>query len=219
MRNAAHGIGMRSRRARLTALASFALALSLGMATPATAAQATADRATVSSSPDPGTEGCGKDPKRGCKQQVDVGASVFRGQAPQAVPSSTLTRVLFDQALYDTDAMFDPADSTLVVNTPGRYLLNANVSWGNLTVDGNRAHDVFLAVNGGNVAFNEQRAVSSSATQAVTTVIELDEGDVISVELFQNTGNDAISQRVVGNNSDPLAPVLQAELLEPGDPA
>ncbi|GFH35757.1 hypothetical protein [Streptomyces pacificus] len=219
MKNAAHGIGMRSRRARLTALASFTLALSLGMATPATATQATTERATVSSSPDPGSEDCGKDPKRGCKQQVDVGASVFRNAQAQLIPSGTPTQILFDQALYDTDAMFDPVNSTLVVNTPGRYLLNANISWGKLVPGVNDFYSIFLQVNGSNIAFNEQVATAAFATQAVTTVLELEEGDVISLMALQNTDNDAVSGTVFGNNFDPLAPVLQAELLEPGDPA
>ncbi|MFY1676719.1 MULTISPECIES: C1q-like domain-containing protein [unclassified Streptomyces] len=212
MKNAVRAGGVWSRRAGLTALTSIAAALSLAFATPAAVGVTNPHVAVADSA---GTVGdCVKGSKRGCR--LDVGASVYRMSGPQTIPSGVTTQVLFDTALYDTDAMFDAADSTLVVNTPGRYLLNANVFWAGLTPLESAIHDVVILVNGGAVAFNSQIVDVTQATQAVSVVLDLEEGDEIALTMFQNTGNDASSVALTGIER-PVSPVLQAELLSAAD--
>ncbi|MEN3583032.1 hypothetical protein AAH978_02570 [Streptomyces sp. ZYX-F-203] len=216
MKHAVRAGGRWSRGAGLTTLASLAAVLSLGLAPSAVAVETTGHRVAASDTTGAGGTDCPLGSSRRCESRYDVGASVYLDSGNQTIPTSTVTRVLFDTALYDTDSMFDAADSSLVVNTPGRYLVNANVFWTNLTPATSRIYETFLLINGDSVAFNDQEALPTFATQGVTAVLDLEEGDRITLAVFQNTGSDAVV-RIVTGNSDPVAPVLQAELLTPAE--
>ncbi|MFE3496344.1 hypothetical protein ACFXOM_06485 [Streptomyces sp. NPDC059169] len=76
---------------------------------------------------------------------------------------------------------------------------------------------MYIFVNGAAVAANTKAALAAFGTQAVTTVVNLNEGDVISLAVFQDTGNEALTQAATASNGQPLNPVLQAELLAPAD--
>ncbi|MFF3453875.1 hypothetical protein ACFYXH_05990 [Streptomyces sp. NPDC002730] len=149
---------------------------------------------------------------------VDVGASVF-ASSNQDIPTNTITKINFDGAAYDTDAMFDDASDSLVVNTPGRYLLKARLAWIYTATPGG-TRNLRIRVNGVLVAFDGQdTTVNSGAdavSQEVSTIVELNTNDVIDLAAAQNTGSNAVSvPQSQGGDSPIVAPQLQAELEEP----
>ncbi|MER7000699.1 hypothetical protein [Streptomyces sp. NPDC000410] len=198
------------------------LALVLAASPAAVAAQGVGAHMSILNPAGSGTDGCKGHPRhdKDCKpagQTVDVGASVF-STVNQTIPSGMLTQITFNGAAHDTDAMFDPATSSLVVNTPGRYLLKARLLWSfTPTPAGERA--LYIFVNGTIAALDLQDTVNIGASgfisQEVSTIIELNAGDVIRVVASQATGNNATSQSLGLIGPTLLAPQLQAELLEP----
>ncbi|MFB6510427.1 hypothetical protein ACFCW4_20875 [Streptomyces virginiae] len=157
-----------------------------------------------------------KDGKTPAAPTVNVGASLF-ASANQVIPNQTETRILFTGAVYDTDAMFDATSSTLVVNTPGRYLLKGRLLWSYIASE--TAHRrLIIEVNGLDTAFDSQpaedRATGFGVSQDVSTIVRLNEGDVIELNAYQNTGADATSVTLSGGQAV-LAPQLQAEWLAP----
>lgn len=144
---------------------------------------------------------------------VDVGASIYSTD-DQPVPDSVQTQVHFNGAVYDTDTMFDSPSSTLVVRTAGRYLLKGRIIWRFTPAEfGHRR--LFIEVGTSVVAYDvKDTANSASSSQEVSTIVQLKVGDVISLQAFQDTGSEAVSESV-SLGGGVLAPQLQAELLEP----
>ncbi|MFF3675817.1 hypothetical protein ACFYYS_17765 [Streptomyces sp. NPDC002120] len=156
-----------------------------------------------------------KDGKTPAAPTVNVGASLF-ANADQVIPNQTKTRILFTGAVYDTDAMFDATSSTLVVNTPGRYLLKGRLLWDYIASEA--AHRrLTIEVNGLDTAFDSQlakdRVTGFGISQDVSTIVRLNEGDMIELNAYQTTGADARSVTLSGGAV--LAPQLQAEWLAP----
>ncbi|MFD9218629.1 hypothetical protein ACFWDI_01020 [Streptomyces sp. NPDC060064] len=142
---------------------------------------------------------------------VGVGVTSTTGQT---IASGVVTQIAFDAAIYDTNAMFDNPSDTLVVNTPGRYLLKSRLEWNIFVPIPNQNRQLRIRVNGNNVALDLQDTLITSQfgliSQEASVIVPLNVGDRISLAVFQNTGNNALS---VG--APPLAPQLQAEWLAP----
>ncbi|MEU6089276.1 hypothetical protein ABZ865_21155 [Streptomyces sp. NPDC047085] len=113
--------------------------------------------------------------------------------------------------------MFDPSDSSLVVSTPGRYLLKSRLLWQfTPNVEGER--ELAIEVNGGPVADDVQdtngvSGFAGAVSQEVSTILPLKAGDRITLHAFQTTGLNASSLQF--NGAQRLAPQLQAEWQAP----
>lgn len=147
---------------------------------------------------------------------VNVGASIFASES-QTIPTNAETRITFSGAAYDTDSMFDSTNSTLVVHTAGRYLLKGRILW-DFTANDDGQRQLRISVNGSVVAFDGQDTVDAPAglgtSQDVSTIVQLNAGDVISLRVFQTTGSAATSTWLFTGETN-VAPQLQAEWLAP----
>ncbi|MFD8863561.1 hypothetical protein ACFV1F_04030 [Streptomyces sp. NPDC059590] len=151
---------------------------------------------------------------------ANVGASIF-ADTSQTIPTNIPTKINFTGADFDTDMMFDPMNSTLVVHTAGRYLLKGRILWANLipipTEGANR--ELLINLNGNAIAGDAQNTVDPGGfelSQDVSTIVQLNVDDVISLSAFQTTGHDATSLHSGGGMSGKtLAPQLVAEWLAP----
>ncbi|MFE5586035.1 hypothetical protein [Kitasatospora sp. NPDC056531] len=147
----------------------------------------------------------------------DVGAGVFSSKA-QTIPTGTTVQITFNGVDFDTDHMFDPTNSTLVVHTPGRYLLKSRFFWSFIptALGAGGEREVAVNVNGNPVAVDFQGTVDGAlgVTQEASTIIELKKGDAISLSVFQNTGQDATSVPFVANGKT-ITPQLQAQMVAP----
>ncbi|WP_328405297.1 hypothetical protein OHS70_38055 [Streptomyces sp. NBC_00390] len=105
---------------------------------------------------------------------------------------------------------FDDASDSLVVITPGRYLLKGSIVW-SYTPSSAATLQLSIIVNDTvEIANVEDAEGSGTKSQDVFGILELNTGDVISLEAFQNTGANAQSLPI-----DDRWPLLQAELVEP----
>lgn len=147
---------------------------------------------------------------------VHVGASLF-SSTRQTLADVTAAQIAFDGATYDTDTMFDATTSTLVVKTPGRYLLRGELFW-TFTENPQGERSLWISVNGNAVAFDTQDTAdigsSERISQSVSTIFRLNAGDVVSLHAMQDSGADAFSLSAVAGGTN-LAPLLQAERLAP----
>ncbi|MFE7774436.1 hypothetical protein ACFU5O_11115 [Streptomyces sp. NPDC057445] len=113
--------------------------------------------------------------------------------------------------------MFDSANSTLEVNTAGRYLLKGRILW-DFTANDEGQRQLRISVNGSVVAFDGQDTaddpVGMGTSQDVSTIVQLNVGDVISLRVFQTTGSVATSNWLFTGETN-VAPQLQAEWLAP----
>ncbi|MGW2992925.1 hypothetical protein ACWDA9_14585, partial [Streptomyces sp. NPDC001193] len=148
---------------------------------------------------------------------INVGASI-QSFSDQIIADTTLTKILFSSAVYDTSMMFDAPNSALVVRTAGRYQVTGRVL---LTYTPNPAgaRNLQLQVNGGGRALDSQDTAVLPGTgyvsQSVSATLELAVGDVITLHVLQTTGANASSRFVPGSLSTAVAPRLTAELLVP----
>lgn len=147
---------------------------------------------------------------------VNVGASLF-SLLDQGIPNNIATKINFSGAAYDTDGMYDPANSALVVRTGGRYLLTGRILLAyNTNPTGDRS--LQIRVNGGARALDVQDTATvpgtGSASQTVSAILQLDAGDVISLYALQRTGTEAVSMATAFGDVT-VAPQLTAELLVP----
>jgi hypothetical protein len=147
---------------------------------------------------------------------VNVGASIFADES-QTIPTNAETPITFSGAAYDTDTMFDSTNSTLEVNTAGRYLLKGRILW-DFTANDEGQRQLRISVNGSVVAFDGQDTadapVGMGTSQDVSTIVQLNVGDVISLRAFQTTGSVATSTWLFTGETN-VAPQLQAEWLAP----
>ncbi|MEV7509113.1 hypothetical protein AB0O42_17085 [Streptomyces sp. NPDC089922] len=186
------------------AMASLVVTLPVVHGTTAVAAPHGAVAAAHRADPDPGGP---------IGATADVGVSVY-GTDIQAVPYAVATRVTFTGAVYDTDGMFNPADSTLTVQTAGRYLIQGRVLWGFGGTSTDAFRSVRINVNGGVYAEDDQPIDGLAASQTVSTILQLDEGDTINLSVFQTGQLGAqIDPAFDPGSGQRLAPQLQAELL------
>ncbi|MGW2255062.1 hypothetical protein ACWCXH_33490 [Kitasatospora sp. NPDC001660] len=163
--------------------------------------------------PGPADDPAGPDGKEHCKR-VDVGAKIV-ATSPQVIPTNTQTKITFTQAEFDTDAMFDPVNSTLVVHTPGRYYLQGKLFW-NFLPNASAVRDLSVLVNGVRVSEGEKGADNPHDTsQDTSTIVDLKVGDVIELDAFQTTGNNASSVLFTNSAGRPIFPQLMAERLAP----
>ncbi|MEU0371059.1 collagen-like protein [Streptomyces sp. NPDC006283] len=148
--------------------------------------------------------------------EVNVGASVF-GTSTQILRDGTSTQITFNGVAHDTDMMFDAANSTLVVNTPGRYLLKGRILW-NFEPTESGSRQLTITVNGIEAALDlqdtEVTGTGGFISQEVSTIIQLDAGDVIALHAAQDTSGDAFLVPN-GNQVHRVSPQLQAERLAP----
>ncbi|MFD5142800.1 hypothetical protein [Streptomyces sp. NPDC058401] len=125
---------------------------------------------------------------------------------------------MFTGADYDTDAMFDATTSTLVVKTPGRYLLRAALNW-NFPENAVGGRVLLIIVNGVAVAFDGQDTadvgINGDISQDVSVIIPLKAGDVISVQVSQSSGGTGYSSFLATGPTQHVLPLLQAEWLAP----
>ncbi|MER7792649.1 hypothetical protein [Streptomyces sp. NPDC097640] len=187
------------------ALASLALVLAAGVVSPA-----------MASGHPVGATGA----TRASGTFANVGASIF-ADSSQTIPTNIPTKINFTGADFDTDLMFDPMNSALVVHTAGRYLLEGRILWANLipipAEGANR--ELLINLNGNAIAGDAQNTVDPGGfelSQDVSTIVQLNVDDVISLSAFQTTGHDATSLHSSGGMSGKtLAPQLVAEWLAP----
>ncbi|MEU1631152.1 hypothetical protein ABZ746_39130 [Streptomyces sp. NPDC020096] len=153
--------------------------------------------------------------EKGPRKCDKAGAGVFSSTA-QTIPTNTTANITFNGVDFDTDSMFDPTTSTLVVHTPGRYLLKSRLFWSFVpTAPGaGGERELAVAVNGNPVAvdFQGTQDAALGVTQEASTIIDLHRGDVISLTVFQNTGQNAASMPFV-SGTRVITPQLQAQLL------
>ncbi|MFE3494333.1 hypothetical protein ACFXOS_14750 [Streptomyces sp. NPDC059175] len=207
----------RSRQGLLTASVLTSLALVLpaaGVAHATGADQEITSRMKLSEQTARPDRGCDRDKHKDCQQILDVGASIYADDNQQ-IPSTSTTQINFSEAVYDTDSMFDSANSTLVVRTPGRYLLKSRVRWMQVTPTAGTSLNLSILVNGNAYATDVKPASTGDQTQEVSTIVPLNAGDVISLNVFQTTGSTATSVAASGSSGVRTAPQLQAELLVP----
>jgi hypothetical protein len=154
----------------------------------------------------------------GTAETVNAGASIY-ATVGQTIPRDSVTQINFDGADYVTGMTFDPATSSLVVQTAGRYLLKGRLLWQFLTEQptAGAGRSLILAVNGGFVAWDDQGTSdldSKSTSQEVSTTLQLNVGDVITLHALQGVGNDVTSVAFTLLHKT-AAPQLQAEWLAP----
>ncbi|MEK0099978.1 collagen-like protein [Streptomyces sp. A475] len=140
---------------------------------------------------------------------VNIGASVSSGD--QTIPSSSSTQLTFTKVDYDTGAMFDAMNSTLVVHTAGRYLVTGRMSWQCISPSTTAVAQLSLRVNGSDVDTDvrDMTNLAGQATNSLSTILQLNVGDVLSLHAYQSTAANCTSNGFQG------FPHFQAEWQAP----
>jgi hypothetical protein len=124
---------------------------------------------------------------------------------PQTIATSgltTFTNLIFQEEIYDTDGMFNPAvNNRITFQTPGLYSITGAVRW-----DPNNAgvRSIGLVRNDIGIAFlaADTRSPTADATSAtrqnVSTVTCADAGDFVQLKVSQSSGGNL---DVVNNGS------------------
>ncbi|MET9852125.1 hypothetical protein ABZY57_04095 [Streptomyces sp. NPDC006450] len=109
---------------------------------------------------------------------------------------------------------FGDANDALVVNTSGRYLLQAKIQWAIAPAGwrqfGIAVNGLFVAVDNQN---NDAPSGLSNVTQDVSVTLPLNAGDAITILASQGSGQVATS--LTFSEGAPLAPLLQANRIGP----
>ena len=111
----------------------------------------------------------------------------------QTIPAATtFTNLLFQEELYDTDGMFDPAQQDrITIRTAGVYSITGAVRW---DPNATGARSVGIVPNNSNIAFlaADTRPAATTANQAtrqnVSTVARLTPGTVVVLKASQDSG-------------------------------
>jgi hypothetical protein len=141
------------------------------------------------------------------------GASIDIPSTSQKLPSGASAQILFSNAVYDTDRMFDAANNGLVIHTPGKYLIDAAVDLG-WTPKAGTFLELVVDRNGSSLALTRQPGdAGGEAGVNVSTIAELAAGDKITATVFQNTTMDATSFALAGGAV--VAPRMEAQWLGP----
>jgi len=129
---------------------------------------------------------------------------IARQTAAQSIPNNTFTSVTFDTEDEDTDGIFTAGGSAFTINTPGLYLIKAQVSFVGSTGGAYRA--VQLTKNGTAIPSSATYMANNQGTAVIisvpiTFVVRLVATDVIRVQaqhvagvaINTNTALDALS--------------------------
>jgi hypothetical protein len=111
---------------------------------------------------------------------------------PQSIPNAAFTDAVFQEEIYDTDAMFNPAaHDRITIRTDGVYALTGAVRW---DADAAGVRTVGLVPNDLGFAFlaaDTSASTGGTATrQNVSTVTRLQDGDFIQLTVQQNSGDN-----------------------------
>ncbi|MFE5430809.1 hypothetical protein [Peribacillus simplex] len=129
----------------------------------------------------------GKDKKSAFRAVNDV--------ANQTVPADTEVKVLFPTEQFDLGHEYNPAKSTFIPNEDGVYLIIASVQFSpNNTNDPYRVL-IKIRVNGNDVARDNDffSTLDIDNDVAVSTIVELEEGDKVKVFLESTTAGEIVS--------------------------
>jgi hypothetical protein len=126
-----------------------------------------------------------------------IPAARVNASAPIAIAHDTLTMLPLDRVEFDTAGLHDPMQNDrLIAPIAGIYAVSGHVSWP-LNAQGRR--DLYLTANIG-IVF--QRVASSTlpgsgagqTEQSISTVVRLDAGDFVQLEVRQSSGGTEIVQ-------------------------
>jgi hypothetical protein len=111
--------------------------------------------------------------------------------APQSVPTTTATTILWPVEVYDDANAFNANGYTVQVS--GLYHFDVKVNWNNTGVAGSPFTAITLRKNGVEAAFTAQN-IPAGVTNIITVNISCDlklvAGDVMTVTAQQNTGDN-----------------------------
>lgn len=128
-----------------------------------------------------------------------IGARVFNSAAI-TLTTATITYLTFDSERFDTDAIHSTSSNTgrITCNTPGKYLIWANVSYA-FNATGRRF--LGLRLNGTTLIGQIVHAPSTGSTElSISTVYDLAAADYIEVKTYQDSGGN-LDIQAVGNYS------------------
>jgi hypothetical protein len=126
---------------------------------------------------------------------------VYRN-ATQSIANAVQATTTFDTEVIDIDNMFTAPSTNLTVQRPGVYAIQSVALWAASTAGAIRS--LHIAINGTWVASsNVSPATSSWTSHTTSAIVALDEGDIISQMVFQNSGGalnlggDAVNRMAV----------------------
>lgn len=115
---------------------------------------------------------------------------VYRTAALSHTSTGAFQAITWDSESFDTDGMFTASSSTLVVKTPGLYLITGVLHFA-ANATGVRYIDIYTNGSVCHRVQTEQTASGSFlAGRHATTVQPLAAGDTIGLAGFQNTGGN-----------------------------
>jgi hypothetical protein len=119
------------------------------------------------------------------------GVQAYRSTT-QSVPGSTITAILFDSELYDSDGYHSTSSNTsrITVPTAGKYSLKSTIGFSS---NGTGVRYVFFCVNGSTGNRHGANTVPGSGGSLDTIVtatadIMLNASDYVEVYVFQSSG-------------------------------
>ncbi len=121
------------------------------------------------------------------------GVTAYRSTSNQSIPSASATSIQFNAEVFDTDAYHsnsvNPNRITVPAGFDGYFHVTAQVYWDNADTDGVRI--IYIKVNGGASAFAQayDQAQTTDFIQKVSVTLELDAGDYVEVNVYQNSGS------------------------------
>jgi len=122
--------------------------------------------------------------------ETETVAARYTTNAGQSIPSAAYTTVAFQDIDYDTHSIPDGSDG-FTASVSGIYDIKALVNWAGLDVNIGEVSIIRLLVNGTakTTVYNEHVA-TATLTKAMTVSdrYNLDKGDIVTVQVYQNTG-------------------------------
>jgi hypothetical protein len=128
--------------------------------------------------------------------------------AAQSLANNTISAIIFDTEVEDTDTMFSASSSDVVIKTAGLYLISGSAGL-NAGTSSRRMSQ--LAVNGAGIIQNEGAPSAAAVRLPLTTVARLAINDVITFLLYQNSGVALNTLTAAAGSADP--PQLQVVRL------
>lgn len=131
-------------------------------------------------------------PKNGSVTAAKL-AALPHGTMAQTSPCQTFGDnsndvVHFASLVSGVGVTFDDADDTLTVQTPGTYLVSANVNW---VTDATGPRQMQVHTSGGDIIYDSRMATPNIATnQTASTVVHLGEGTTLSLKAGQISGHN-----------------------------
>ncbi|MGH7240491.1 MAG: hypothetical protein ACREHG_10585 [Candidatus Saccharimonadales bacterium] len=107
-------------------------------------------------------------------------------EADQSIANSTVVDVIYDTELIDTDGMFVAPSSDITIQRPGIYSIQHTAAFAANATNLRATH---IAINGVEIAATGGTASTTSVTsQSCSAIAALNEGDVVSNNVFQVSG-------------------------------